>query len=167
MCDQGVNDDLVISQDQISRLLFLNESTSLLNPKAKVVIYIAEKWFRIDNIDKKTSLYYNNKYLFTFNENKQDQCKEYSNLKSPFLYIGLNRVIADSQLLPGKGLKQAKISFLNCFLNGEPDMKINVKDMRYTYGDGESLFWTSPLNFLEPADDHTPCSAQGLFNQLI
>lgn len=45
-------------------------------------------------------------------------------------------------------------------------MKINVKDLRYSYGDGESLFWISPLNYLEPVE-HSACSAQGIFNEYL
>ena len=56
---------------------------------------------------------------------------------------------------------------INCLINPEPDMKINVKDLRYSYGDGESLFWISPLNYLEPTVEHSACSAQGIFNKYL
>ena len=163
LCDQSINNDLVINEDQLSNLLLLNESFNLLTPKSKIVIYVGEKWFRIDNLDTNTSLYYNNKYMFTFNDSSlSEQCKDYSTRESPYLYIGLNRVIGDSEIEPGKGLCQAKISFLNCFINPEPDMKINVKEMRYTYGDSESLFWVTPLSYIEQSSDHLACSAQGV-----
>jgi hypothetical protein len=102
LCDQGVSDESVLNKEQISRLLFLNETIGMISPKTKLIIYVSEKWFRIDNLEKGTSLYYNNNYLFTFYENNiTHSCRETSNGVSPYLYIGLNRVIADNSILPG------------------------------------------------------------------
>lgn len=154
LCDQGITEDAALNQDHLSKLLFLNETDKVIDPKSKVIIYIGEKWFRIDSLETNTSLYYNNNYLFTFTENTLDDCKDYPVKTSPYLYIGLNRVIASSQLNQGKGLSNAKISMLNCFLNQEPDMKIDIKEMRYSYGDAETMVIISPSNandtFLPP-----------------
>lgn len=155
-----------------SSLLFLNESSSVLTPKSKVNIYISEKWFRIDNLERNTSSYYNNDFLFTFHQqNITDRCKE--NLKkfsssydklSPFLYIGLNRAIVDAKHLPGSGLCSANISYLNCYTNEEPDMDISVANMDFKQNDNESISWVNSLNYLEPSVQHQYCSGQGFYS---
>lgn len=167
LCDQDVVQDGSVD---ISRLLFLNESLSFLNPKSKIVLYISEKWFRVDNLEKNTSFYYNNNYLFTFHKSKLSEKCEKSlyntwpyNKISPFLYIGLNRVIADSKLSPGSGLCNAEISFLNCHMNSEPDMEVNVAEMKYNQVDKQNIAWVNPLSYLEPSTmEHAPCSGQGM-----
>jgi hypothetical protein len=150
----------------LSQLLFLNESTSFLYPRSKINIYITEKWFRIDDIEQGTTFYYNNEFLFTFYKSRQSYI--YSKMPdcplsklSPFLYIGLNRVIADASIKPGSGLCSASISFLNCHINSEPEMDINVKEMTYNVGDSETMMWVNPLNYLEPTINHKECSGEG------
>ena len=139
LCDQGITEDLALNQEHLSKLLFLNQTDNILSPKSKTIIYVGEKWLRIDSLEKNSSLYYNNNYLFTFTDSTLNECKNYPVKSSPYLYIGLNRMIANNQIQSGNGLKNFKISMLNCFVNQEPDMKINIKEMKYTYGDGETL----------------------------
>lgn len=169
LCDQEFTKE---PQFDIQRLLLLNESQSYINPKSKIIVYISEKWFRVDNLEKKSSFYYNNDYLFTFgrnvNHSLSDKClksnlsKPPYNRRSPYLYLGLNRVIADSKVSPGSGLCQADISFLNCHINNEPDMSIKVDDMTYQSNDkNQTITWVNPLNYLEPSMVHSQCSGQG------
>jgi hypothetical protein len=155
----------------LQKLLFLNESTDYLTPQSKIVIYVSEKWFRIDNLEKNKTFYYNSDYLFTFkNPGLSSKCKESAYLTqklsraSPFLYIGLNRVIADGSILPGSGLCGAKISFLNCHVNSEPDLDVNVNDVRYKQTDHDNIMWIHQLEYSEPASlvsERPACSAQG------
>ena len=169
LCDQGVAPDPSID---ISSLLYLNESNSFLTPQSKMIIYVSEKWFRVDNLEKKTSFYYNSDYLFTFRKPQlTERCKanpfyDYPlNRPSPYLYIGLNRVIADSKLAAGSGLCGAKISMLNCNLNSEPDLDVNVQEEKFNHIDKDNIVWTHPLGHSEPASpisQHPACSAQGV-----
>ena len=168
LCDQEFSND---SLADVSKVLLLNESHSYINPKSKIIVYISEKWFRIDNLEKRTSFYYNNDFLFTFGRNASlsEKCSRNSlnkwpyNRRSPFLYIGLNRVIADSKVSPGAGVCKADISFLNCHMNTEPDMHIKVNEMTYeSNDDNETITWVNPLNYLEPSMVHSPCSGQGI-----
>ena len=167
LCDQEFTKE---PQIDTSRILLLNESRSYINPKSKIIVYISEKWFRIDNLEKRSSFYYNNEYLFTFGRNvtlsetcaKNQLNKPPYNRRSPYLYLGLNRVIADAKLSPGAGLCKADISFLNCHMNNEPDMKIDVNEMSYVSNDNnETITWVNPLNYLEPSMVHSQCSGQG------
>ncbi len=171
LCDQGVAPDPNTPID-ISSLLFLNESNGFLTPQSKVIIYVSEKWFRIDNPEKNASFYYNSDYLFTFRRAQlTERCKSspyYThplNRPSPFLYIGLNRVIADVSQAPGSGLCSARISMLNCFMNSQPDLDVNVQGVNYNQVDKENIVWVNPLGHLEPAShtsEHPACSAQGV-----
>jgi hypothetical protein len=172
LCDQGVAPDPASPID-LASLLFLNESSGYLTPQSKVVIYVSEKWFRVDNLEKNTSFYYNSDYLFTFRRAQlTERCKSSPyyghsplNRASPFLYIGLNRVIADAQLAPGSGMCSAKISMLNCHMNSQPDLEVNVQGMNYNHADKDNIVWVSPLGYTEPPSpiaDHPACSAQGV-----
>ncbi len=172
LCDQEFTKEPKV---EIDRVLLLNESQSYINPKSKLIVYISEKWFRVDNLEKKSSFYYNNEYLFTFGRNvslsekclKNPLSKPPYNRRSPYLYLGLNRVIADHKVSPGSGLCRADISFLNCHINNEPDMNIKVNDMSYESNDNnETITWVNPLNYLEPSMVHSQCSGQGLFRKI-
>lgn len=164
LCEQNV-DQQDISVD-LSKILLLNESLGFVSPKSKLTIYISEKWFRIDSLEKNASFYYSNDFLFSFRKSKlSEKCENnsfYNHKVSPFLYIGLNRVIADSKLEPGSGLCNADISFLNCFTNSEPDVDVNVAEMKYNIQDSETVAWVNLLSYLEPSTmEHSPCSGQG------
>ncbi len=167
LCDQDYSPN--DSSNEMSRLLFLNESANFLSPKSRLTVYVSEKWFRIDDEAEETSVYYNNDYLFTFDNTKglSETCEKNSmnkhpyNRLSPYLYIGLNRVIGDFSLAPGSGLCNAEISFLNCYSKYRPDMDINVDEMKYTQNEDDSILWVNPLNYFEPAMEHTKCSGQG------
>lgn len=166
LCDQEyVYDPLV----DISKILLLNESVAYLNPKSKIIIYVSEKWFRVDSLEKNTSFYYNNDYLFTFHKaalsercSKHPMNKPPLNRLSPYLYIGLNRAIADAKISPGSGLCKVDVSFLDCQMSAQPDSDINVTEMKYKINDNETISWVTELNYLEPAIEHQPCSAQGV-----
>ena len=67
----------------------------------------------------------------------------------------------DFSLAPGSGLCNAEISFLNCYSKYRPDMDINVDEMKYTQNEDDSILWVNPLNYFEPAMEHTKCSGQG------
>lgn len=166
LCDQGVSmDDQSI---ETSKILFLNETPSFILPKTKLVLYITEKWFRVDNAERNLSIYYNNNYLFTFSKATEvsSKCEQSSlnkppyNKPSPYLYIGLNRIIADRSQT-GSGLCNAEISFLNCYTAPEPDLDINVAQMDFKQKDRENIMWLNHLSFLEPSLEHSPCSGQG------
>jgi hypothetical protein len=166
LCDQ---DYVHSSTFNVSKLLFLNESNRFISAKSKLTVYVAEKWFRIENEDRNEKVYYNNDYLFTFRaQNLSDTCLKSEinthpfNRISPYLYIGLNRVIADARLLPGTGLCKANISFLNCFMNEKPDMNIDVNNLEYTASDTKHIDWIYPLAYMEPTSEHQACSAQGV-----
>ena len=168
LCDQEYSSQPPLAD--LSKVLLLNESHSYLNPKSKIIVYISEKWFRIDNLEKKSSFYYNNDFLFTFDQRAtlSEKCsknilnKPPYNRRSPFLYIGLNRVIADAEVSPGSGVCKADISFLNCHMNSEPDMDIKINEMTYkSNDDNETITWVNPLSYLEPSMVHSPCSGQG------
>ncbi|RNA09284.1 signal CUB and EGF-like domain-containing 1 isoform X1, partial [Brachionus plicatilis] len=165
LCDQNAEPNEPID---LSKILLLNKSLSFINPRTKIAIYITDNWFRIDNLDRNTTLYYSNNYLFTFKKSiLSNQCeKNYLsqfNHISPFLYIGLNRAIVDSSLQPGTGLCKAEISFLNCYSNEQPDLEVNVADLKYKLSDSENISWISPLSYLETSVmEHSPCSAQGV-----
>lgn len=165
LCDQNAQLD---EQIDLSKILLLNKSLSFINPRTKIAIYITDNWFRVDNLDRNTTLYYSNNYLFTFKKSiLSNQCeKSYLselNQISPYLYIGLNRAIVDSSLLPGTGLCKAEISFLNCYTNYEPDLDVDVADLKYKLSDSENISWVSPLSYLETSVmEHSPCSAQGV-----
>lgn len=169
LCDQKVDaGDLV----DATRILFLNETPSYIFPKTKLIVYVAEKWIRVDNLERNTSFYYNNDYLFTFwPEALSENCRHSSfnkpplNRLSPFLYIGLNRAIASDPAVaptaPGSGLCNAEISFLNCFTEAEPDLEVNIAEMDYKQYDKEDIYWVNKLDYLEHAMEHAPCSGQG------
>ena len=167
LCDQGVSiDDR--SMD-LAKLLVINETQSYIYPKTKIVLYVSEKWFRLDNLERNTSIYYNNKYLFTFSKPSEvsEKCESSSlneapyNKPSAYLYIGLNRIIADKSLT-GAGLCSAEISFLNCHISPEPDMDIDVAQMDFKQRDRDNIAWSSHLSYQEPSMEHSPCSGQGL-----
>ena len=162
LCDQEAAS--MLSAD-IARALFLNETLSYINPRSKLVVYVSEKWFRVDSVERNTTFYYNNDYLFTFAKHKLSEKCESSHLSSlnkasPYLYIGLNRVIADAKQRPGSGLCSANISFLNCHLNSEPDAFVDSKNMKYKIND-DSITWASPLSYLDPTIEHAVCSGEG------
>ncbi|CAF0707652.1 unnamed protein product [Brachionus calyciflorus] len=165
LCDQQVPLDGSVD---LSRLLFLNESLSFINPKSKIAFFISEKWFRVDNLDRNTTLYFNNNYLFNFKKSKlSEKCEKHSlsdlNQASPYLYIGLNRVILNDKILPGSGLCKAEISFLNCFTNAEPDIDVDVNELKFKLNDSENITWVSPLSYMENSVmEHSPCSGQGV-----
>jgi hypothetical protein len=153
--------------DEFERLLFLNESSSYVNPKTKLIVYIGEKWFRVDNLERNSSIYYNSEHLFTFGNGSStlsERCSldSHSMRASPFLYVGLNRAIAEAKLLPGSGLCSANISFLNCHMNADADMNVDVKEMKYIQNDNDSIAWVNSLSYLEPTVEHTPCSGEGV-----
>lgn len=165
LCDQEVTYDETVD---VSRILLLNETPSYIYPKTKLILYVAEKWLRVDNLERNTSFYYNNNYLFTFEKSPilSDNCeksfynKSPYNKSSPFLYIGLNRVIGDKSMV-GSGLCNAEISFLNCYTEPEPDIEVNIAEMDFKQLDKEDIVWLTKLNYLEHAMEHAPCSGQG------
>lgn len=83
------------------------------------------------------------------------------NKPSPYLYIGLNRMIADRSLT-GSGLCSAQVSFLNCHAAAQPDLDIDVAQMDFRQKDREHISWINHLSFLEPSMEHSPCSGQGV-----
>lgn len=170
LCAQGISSPH--SNLDIPSLLFLNESINYITPLSKINIYVAEKWFRVEYADKNaSSFFYNSDYLFTFrNDRNQAKCQANSysaypmNRTSPFLYIGLNRAIADANLSPGSGLCSVKISMMNCNLHQQPDLDVDIKEIKYTHLDNDNIIWINPLSYTEPSSsvsDHPSCSAQG------
>lgn len=157
MCNQPV-------QSNIN--LLLNESIGYLYPNQKLIIYIADKWLRIDNLETNMSQTYDGYDLFRFSRLKTAQDCEYGgeilkNSTLNYLYVGFNRAIGDRSLT-GSGVCNAKISFVNCYSNLEPSIDINVKEMSYINNDNQSIHWVHELNYLEPTPEHTPCSGQGV-----
>ena len=164
LCDQDTQ--MSTAAHDLSKVLLLNETLDFLNPNSKLVVYISDKWFRIVSMERNKSFYYNNNYLFTFAKHNvaNDECnKSELNKASPYLYIGLNRVIASANMRPGSGLCGANISFINCYLNErEPDALIDVKNMMYKLNDNETIQWVQPLAHLESTLEHPACSGQGV-----
>lgn len=66
LCDQGVS--IEDRSMDLSKLLLINQTQSYIYPKTKLVLYVTENWFRVDNLERNTTIYYNNKYLFTFSK---------------------------------------------------------------------------------------------------
>lgn len=98
LCDQGVS--IEDRSMDLSKLLFINETPSFIYPKMKIVLYVAENWFRVDNLERTTNIYYNNKYLFTFSKPSEVSQTWLCQTHPPFDYCP--SPILDASKVPNK-----------------------------------------------------------------
>ena len=135
--------------------------SGFLFAKQRLVIYISNKWLRIDNMETNLSQVYQGDHLFRFHElSSTNESCGYSEIKS-YLFIGLNRAINDKSQV-GSGLCKAKVSFINCYASDEPSMDIDVRDMKYKNNDNNSIEWVDEIRYLDPTPVHPPCSGEGV-----
>ena len=99
-------------------------------------------------------------FRFHFDQSSENGNCGYFERKS-YLYIGLNRAI-DDKLQVGKGLCEAKISFINCYSNEEPNIDVDIRGMSFKNNDNDSIEWINELRYLEPTTEHPPCSGEGV-----
>ena len=160
LCEQNRS---LLSYEELSELLFLNETRNVLHHKTKIAVYISEKWLRVDYLANGTSSYFRDDSMFTFEECDETKCTNLDHHKkiSKYIYIGLNRVIGDINLSPGSGLKSVNVSFLNCFIDSKPDADIDVKNMNSEINDKSNILWESVLKYSEYSTLHPECSGQG------
>ena len=114
-------------------------------------------------METNTSSIFKGDDLFRFQESVSSESEKkcgYAEWKS-YLFIGLNRAINDKKQV-GKGLCQAKISFMNCYSGEEPSIEVDVRGMSFTNNDNDSIEWTNELRYLDPTPDHPPCSGEGV-----
>jgi hypothetical protein len=140
--------------------LLYNHTDGFLNAKQKLAIFITNKWIRIDNLETNVSTILKGDEFLRFHLDQSSESCGYIEQKS-YLYIGLNRAIND-KLQVGKGLCEAKISFINCHSNEEPSIDVDIRSMSFKNNDNESIEWVNELRYLEPTPEHLPCSGEGV-----